>query len=245
MEYARDLQKKLDRLERLEGVQDRAINAAKATGLPGWHNGPADAFRHIVASAEATRRYSAPIAMTLGEEYERRGSNKGQPADEAGMDRRNNAIGIGIGTDAGSFDEIVARTKAIFVDAAAGGTRDAPVWLARDRWGGDSKEVEPDERKLISAWAADPDVRAARTLQRPVEDWDPDDVRAVQGSGIYLRENPRQASAFAKVRNWYGRARTDDATGAGSVPVQSYRRDDGTQVSGHSRAAPQRVGGPQ
>jgi hypothetical protein len=231
--------------ERLEGLVKRAENAAKASGLPGWHNGPADAFRHIVASAEATRRYGAPIAFGLGEDHEYRGSRDGQPADEARMDRRNNAIGIGIGADAASFDEIVARTKAVFVDAAAGGNQDVPVWLARDRWGGGSKDVEPDERKRISTWAADPDVRAARTLQRPVEDWGPDDVRAVQGSSVYFRENPRQASAFAKVWDWYGRTRTDNAPGAGSVPVRSYRRDDGTQVSGHSRAAPQCGDGPQ
>lgn len=231
--------------ERLEGLVKRAENAARASALPGWHNGPADAFRHIVASAEATRRYGAPIALGLGEHREYSGSRDGQPADEASMDRRNNLIGIGIGADTGSFDEIVARTKAVFVDAAAGGKRDVPVWLARDRWGGDSEDVEPDERKRISAWAAEPDVRAARTLQRPVEDWGPDDVRAVQGSSVYLRDNPGQASAFAKVRDWYGRKRTDDAPGAGTVPVRSYRRDDGSQVSGHSRAAPQRGGGPR
>lgn len=83
-------------------------------------------------------------------------------------------------------------------------------------------------------------MRAVRALQRPVEDWGTDDVRAVQGSSVYIRDNPGQASAFAKVRDWYGRRRDDDARGAGPVEVRSYRRDDGTQVSGHARAAPQR-----
>jgi hypothetical protein len=226
--------------KRLEGIVRRAENAAAASGLPGWHNGPADAFRHIVASAEATRRYGAPIALGLGEGHEYRGNREGQPHDEAEMDRRNNAIGIGIGAEASSFDEIVSRTKATFVDAAAGGTRDVPVWLAKDRWDGDSRDVEPDERRRISAWAADPDVRAARSLQRPVEDWDTDDVRAVQSSSIYLRDNPGQASVFARVRDWYGRARADDGSGAGSIHVRGYRRADGTEVVPHARSAPAR-----
>ncbi len=226
--------------ERLEGIFKRAENAATASGLPGWHNGPADAYRHIVASAEAARRYGAPIALGLGEGHEYNGSRDGQPPDEARMDRRNNAIGVGIGAEAGSFEEIVARAKATFVDAAAGGTRDVPVWLAKDRWGGDGRDVEPDERKRISAWAEDPDVRAARSLRRPVDEWGADDVRAVQSSSIYLRDNPKQASAFSKVRDWYGRPRTGDRTNTGTVRVQGYRRADGADVAAHSRSAPTR-----
>jgi hypothetical protein len=237
------------RSDRLEGIFVRAERAAREAGLPGWHNGPADAFRHVVASAEATRRYGVPIATALGEAHEYSGRRDGQPQDEEEMDRQNNAIGIGIGADAGSFNEIIVRTKAAFVDAssnAAQTARDAPVWLKKERWGGDLQAPIRSERDQIFAWTADPEVRAALALRRPAEEWDTDDVRAVQGSSAYLRgEGPARERAFAKVRQWYEKRETNPSPPAGPVIVHAYARADGTQVAGHSRGTPHRGGAPR
>lgn len=39
-----------------------AYEQVELSGLPGIHNGPADAYRHIIGAAEATRIYGETIA---------------------------------------------------------------------------------------------------------------------------------------------------------------------------------------
>ncbi|MBL8834572.1 MAG: hypothetical protein JNL71_19425 [Rhodospirillales bacterium] len=231
-------------------VDTRAETAAKESRLPGWQSGPADAFRHIVASAEMTRRHSSAAAWLLGEANEQKGNfvNR-QDKDDLAMDRHNNAIGPQIGRDAKSFEEILERAKSAITEGVAhdgSGAADregraTPIWLSRKRWGEDDDE-QRDRSNWPPGWKASEGPQAQRVLARPVEDWTQDDVHAVQRSKLYLRgDGPERAAAFAKVRRWYerdGGSAPRAKSGGGPVAVRAYVRDDGTQVAGHSRAAP-------
>lgn len=229
---------------RLPAVGSQAISAARASRLPGWTSGPADAFRHIVASAEAARRHGARAALILGELNEQKGNwFDGQGQDDLDMDRTNNRIGREIGRGAKSFEEIVARTKQRIFDAAAGTLpdKDRPVWLSKDRWLEDTENVR-DRGNWPPVWNEGRADDADRILARPVGEWSSEDARTVQDSRTYLRDGPARDTAFEKVRQWYETRSGAVPEAGGPVSVSAYVRGDGSRVSGHSRAAPQREG---
>jgi RHS repeat-associated protein len=77
-------------------IYDDATAAAENSGLPGAHNGPQDAFRHCLASCQATRDCGAYAAAALGILNELTGNN---PDDERQMDNQNNQCGIYLGDE--------------------------------------------------------------------------------------------------------------------------------------------------
>ena len=50
---------------RIRGATDPAHKEAEKSGLPGNHNGPGDAYRHIIGAAEITRRYGEATARRM------------------------------------------------------------------------------------------------------------------------------------------------------------------------------------
>lgn len=52
------------------GVTNAAIRESARSGLPGRENGPADAYRHILLSAELTRRFGEGYARQLLDTHE-------------------------------------------------------------------------------------------------------------------------------------------------------------------------------
>ncbi|MBL8832351.1 MAG: hypothetical protein JNL71_08160 [Rhodospirillales bacterium] len=226
-----------------QAIYDISRDAAKQSGFPGEHNGPADAFRHIVASGEAARRYGEFIASGLGSLNELAGDLlKDQPPGERSMDEANNAIGIRIGLDARDFDEILARARAAIEDAMrhdGAGTDGTAQWRPESEWKPEAPKPDVQESESEKDSRA---PTAQRVLAQPVDSWTQDDVHAVQNSKLYLRgDGPDRSATFAKVRQWYERQATNQASakrGAGSINVQSYVRGDGTQVASHMRSAP-------
>lgn len=81
-------------------IGENVAYSARESGLPGTHNGPADALRHSMAMAELTRRYGGHLARGLGVVNEASGAfkaiAKGElPAwRETLMDLANNERGI-------------------------------------------------------------------------------------------------------------------------------------------------------
>ncbi|MFM8279331.1 MAG: RHS repeat-associated core domain-containing protein, partial [Candidatus Limnocylindrus sp.] len=69
----------------------RAENAAKASGLPGAHNGFQDAFRHCLWNCFMTRSIGADQAKEVADNHEDRDSS--QPQAERSMDLYNNRQG--------------------------------------------------------------------------------------------------------------------------------------------------------
>lgn len=226
-----------------QGIFDISRDAAKQSGFPGEHNGPADAFRHIVASGEAARRYGELIASGLGTLNELAGDLlKNQPSEERSMDEANNAIGIRIGLDARDFDEVLARARAAIEDAMrhdGAGTDGTAQWRPKSEWSPETPKPDTQESETEKGSRA---PTAQRVLARPVDSWTQDDVRIVQNSKLYLRgEGSDRSTTFAKVRRWYERQAANEASarrGAGPINVQAYVRGDGTQVASHMRSAP-------
>ena len=73
-----------------------AIHEAGSAKLPGKDGGPYDAYRHVLWTAEMTRRYGESVARAIAETHEIEGRLKGQSLQSEAMDRRNNEVGFEI-----------------------------------------------------------------------------------------------------------------------------------------------------
>ena len=128
-----------------------ATREAEVSGLPGRVNGPADAYRHVVWVAEMTRRLGPNNAARFAEFHELRGSmsasiregfgSAGDLKDLAAataMDRRNNLLGVAIGQEARSFEDVLVLARRAIENSpldGSGGMTGA-VWLADTYWTG-------------------------------------------------------------------------------------------------------------
>lgn len=90
----------------------KAINEAGSANLPGKENGPYDAYRHLLWAAEMMRLYGEEWARVYLEAHEIDGNiRQNQSPESEAMDRNNNEVGIGIGKNARSWDEVVERAR--------------------------------------------------------------------------------------------------------------------------------------
>ena len=99
--------------------------------LPGGRNGPADAYRHTLASVTVAYTTSPRLVALVTRVME----DDGRGSDMRAMDAHNNRIGARIGADARSWDEMQRRVR----DAIATGRAQATdanqiTWLPRERW---------------------------------------------------------------------------------------------------------------
>ncbi|MEW6351490.1 MAG: hypothetical protein AB1646_20755 [Thermodesulfobacteriota bacterium] len=112
----------------------RAFNESNQVNLPGRRNGPADAYRHILVSAELTRRLGKDVAKLGMDMLEKYGDIfTGQEAAEKAMDLYNNEIGYSIGLVAETWEEVVAMARQRIVrdmNGAEGFAR----WLSPLEW---------------------------------------------------------------------------------------------------------------
>jgi RHS repeat-associated protein len=89
-------------------IYNKSAAVATETGLPGRHNGPQDAVRHCIGSAETARQYGGVVAVVVGEANEKKGDiTLNQTSEEKSMDRHNNLEGVKIGSGSKSFEQIV------------------------------------------------------------------------------------------------------------------------------------------
>ena len=102
-----------------------------SANLPGGRNGPADAYRHTLASATVAYTTSPRLVALVTHVMER----DGQGSDMRAMDAHNNRIGAQIGATAPSWNEMQARVRAA-IDAGQVQATDADkiTWLPRERW---------------------------------------------------------------------------------------------------------------
>jgi hypothetical protein len=73
-----------------KSAADAALKSARDSGLPGLHNGRADAYRHCLWSCEMSRSIGVEKAQLVGDNHEAWGNN---PAGETQMDLFNNRAG--------------------------------------------------------------------------------------------------------------------------------------------------------
>ena len=102
-----------------------------AAGLPGGRNGPADAYRHALASATVAYTGSPRWVAWVTAIMEGDGSGN----DMRAMDAHNNRIGARIGASASSWSAMQAGVRSA-VDAGAIDARDPETitWLPPSRW---------------------------------------------------------------------------------------------------------------
>lgn len=98
-------------------LTDEVTEAAKMSGLPGLHNGPADAYRHSLWTAAMTRKYGSNAARMIGLANEIYGAGKSLvktgriPFDETMMDLKNNETGIRLARDPMDDRELWRRVR--------------------------------------------------------------------------------------------------------------------------------------
>ncbi len=242
----------------IEGAVDPASAEAKNSGLPGNHNGPGDAYRHIMGAAEITRRFGEATARVALEGHEIEGLFSGkQSLEEAAMDRHNNEIGIGIGREAKSLGEVVERAREKIDSAAEGNEgKDVPRWPPREKWNGSGtnwppewKESQPGkyefggEEHRYPGWRGDGDSdETGDPLARPVETWSEEDVETVMNSDAYLRTwDPDYEAMHTLVGRWhehfYGNGPTRRDAQGRINPVRPIPPNRGSevQVRAHDR----------
>ncbi|WP_082559748.1 XVIPCD domain-containing protein [Lysobacter sp. Root559] len=133
------------------GVATEAIQESVNSQLPGRNNGPADAYRHVLLSAELTRQFGETYARAALDFHEWDGNRTGQAADTNHMDEHNNELGIALGKrlaaqPSSSWHDVVSGARAL-IDAApkqAGGIQ----WLKEDRW--QMNPMGPDGKRLTT-----------------------------------------------------------------------------------------------
>lgn len=223
-----------------------AEQAAKNSGLPGHHNGPGDAYRHILWIAETARTTGTLPAWAQGEANELRGI-RSNPPEETAMDRHNNnEIALRIARMATSREDVERLTQAEIVAAHwrnGTGADGTAQWLAADRW----KDVDYADlpTNWPPKWKDEDSLRVERLITLPIEQWEEHHVRLVTASRIYHdRNHPKHAMAQEAAQHWF---HADEArrpnilrTTFGPVTIDPYTRGDGTRVDGHTRAAPRR-----
>jgi hypothetical protein len=79
-------------------IGNEAFKVSDATGLPGKHNGPRDAFRHAYLSCRMAQELGADQAEKVGNIHEEYGQN---PPEETVMDLKNNEVGRKIAVEQG------------------------------------------------------------------------------------------------------------------------------------------------
>ncbi len=97
----------------------------------GGRNGPADAYRHSLASATVAYTSSPRVVDWVTAVMER----DGRGGDMRAMDAHNNRIGALIGARAGSWGEMQAAVLRAVLDGGVN-THDPDriTWLPRERW---------------------------------------------------------------------------------------------------------------
>lgn len=230
-------------------VESAASREAIESPLPGYLEGPADAYRHIIGAAELRRRFGWAIAYAIVTGNEVRGSHeRGHPPELRRMDDHNNAIGLSIGADATSYEEVVRRARAVIeagIENSGSGRGQTPLWLPQERWREVSRRP-PAERTLPVEWpdaipsaaayrfgddrfGADrsfrtgtPRERQAALFERleatPTAEWSEADLRGVIASPAYRNSSAADHALWRERVRRYFEERAHGQDEAASVP---------------------------
>jgi len=114
-------------------ISGKSVNEMVQSQMPGRANGPADAYRHLLLSAELTRQFGEDYARSLlnGHELTGRDGDDWTPEAEA-MDRYNNEIGVDIGKSARSWEEVIQKSREMMKADDPDGV--GAHWLPEEKW---------------------------------------------------------------------------------------------------------------
>lgn len=249
-------------------VGNAASREAADSPLPGYFDGPADAYRHIVGTAELRRRFGFATAYAIATGNEVLGTHASRhPPELRRMDDHNNAIGFSIGADAKNYEEVVRRAR-IAIDAAimhgGDGSDGTPLW--QSRWTEPRFRPAADRRLPVQWPDAIPSVtdypfgaerfgtnrpeirmtsrqREAATLERlrdlSTGEWSEADVRAVIGSRPYTTSSAPEHSAWRARVQQYFEERTRRSENGSDVSQTEEKACGGVaSVRAYTRAGP-------
>jgi hypothetical protein len=211
----------------LRDIADFARAEASLSNLPGWTNGPADAYRHLIVVGEMTRRFGT-IPATLMAEYNetlswyemqrsRLAGKDVPPANQPEartMDRHNNwNVAPAIGRAATTPEGVVLGARVAIeraIQKAGSGENNTAYWRPSAEWDNEG----PSDNWPRPVWhdlTAQPHITTYR-----------------QQAGLPPQPQPVQAPAEAFKK-----------AGGGPVEVRPHQRD-GHPVQGYRRSAPSR-----
>jgi hypothetical protein len=99
-----------------------AVSEMVGSQLPGRERGPADAHRHLLWSAELTRRFGEQRAREILGLHEQAGDLQNQAQDDEAMDLHNNEIGVSIGRFSRNWHDVVSAARKVMSGSAPEGT---------------------------------------------------------------------------------------------------------------------------
>lgn len=117
------------------GTAEAAIRESLSSNLPGRTDGPADAYRHILLAGELSRRFGEDLAQLILNAHELTGNLGDQTPAANAMDQINNNLGIIIGREATSWEDVVTRARAQM------SIPDSTIWLPSNQWTGNPKDL--------------------------------------------------------------------------------------------------------
>jgi hypothetical protein len=221
-----------------------ATNEALASFLPGRVNGPADAYRHIVWVAEMTRRMGPDMGGSLAELHEMQGQASAMRREVMGqgrdainsaaataMDRRNNLLGVSIGIQATTFEDVLRLAREAIDRSPRDGSGSVigAVWLPQDRW-----IANPSPDPTPWNW---PNPDWSRVPRQHVTEYLMGGAEYRSGADHRLLAAERRAALAAEKREaWTLLLEQDEARG-GPVQVRAHSRE-GHPVRAHTRSNP-------
>jgi hypothetical protein len=130
-----------------------ATTEAVVSNLPGRVNGPADAFRHLLWAGELTRRFGSTDARAIVDGHEEPDQKNAQSMRETAMDKHNNDLGIALGREARSWEDVIQRSRRL-IDESVGnpGAAGAATWLPEHEWSGNPMD-DSGKVKLRPNWS--------------------------------------------------------------------------------------------
>jgi hypothetical protein len=137
-------------------IPELAMNEAGYSNLPGKENGPYDAYRHLLWTAESTRVAGEMVSKTNSAIHEVQGLISGASINDSTMDFANNSVGYKIGRTSNSWEEVVQRCREVIELGAQNMQPDGSVkinakghladgfnWMPEKKWSGNHNNPAP------------------------------------------------------------------------------------------------------
>lgn len=129
------------------GIASQAVNESIYSYLPGREDGPADAYRHLLLSAELARTNTETFTRVVLATHEFTGNAQDQTPDANKMDEHNNELGIQLGLrlknrpDGGSWEMVIKGARELMTNGSA-------KWLPQEKWRKNPKDDNGKELPL-------------------------------------------------------------------------------------------------
>jgi hypothetical protein len=235
-------------LSRLEAIKNEVEQATDATGLPGWINGPADAFRHAYLAGRLRQEFGYVRAQAILGANEAKGLFQGRNEPYATleatvMDHQINQKGLdfaaGISSPA-ELQDVLAEAMKKGIENGGADRPGALHWLPPSKW--KTRQGHPETRPIPPNWRrgagwqidrARDVALAAEAMELPTDAWSEAHVRAVMRDKRYYSDHPERKARAALVTRWF-----EKKYDGGPVHVSAHTRGDGIQVAAHTRSNP-------